>query len=594
MKRFLILVVLSALLFGCNCSSPQTSLPEEFFPEETKDITLELQTKIEKLIEKLKKTKKHTSKLTETEKALVEIGRPAVPYLVNALQWFKELHNYGCPSSVKYLCDAPHVLLKIGPPAIPGLLKGLNSDNADIRRLSARVLGWLKARESVPALIEKLKDNELSVRTDAAEALGLIGDNIATAPLIETLQDRNNLQKNIEFIKAAPRLSLIQGLAMWILDIGWDKPNISICKTTVEVLEKIGDKRAIIPIITSYRNVKHLTADNKLLEDAYIQPKYTTSLALESILKRDPDSVNELLHALADPNNDIEIRELVVETFSEWRSDKPDYFIGHSIELKALKDGDIYRQQNKCLIPSASKKLVAQEMIKQIRYVEQIIRNVKGDDFSHYLLTNYLERIAVVLFYLADESVLPELIDLLKSDDEDIRYCTAIALAYPAAKDVAVPALKTLLSDNNYKVCMKASVVLMYHNDKSGIPVVIKYLKDPDEIVRYWAICTLEEIGDKTTIQPLIQILREDPDENDRADAAEALGKIGGKSVVPVLIEQLRLSKEKEFYKCTEALNEITGADIWARNWSSKEQKKALAKWEEWWQKHKGEFEEKK
>jgi HEAT repeat protein len=115
-------------------------------------------------------------------KALVKIGKPAVPQLLPCLTdedpWVRE--------------RAVWILGKLKDPrAIDGLIAALRDDDSDVRWLAALALGELKDRRAVEPLITALSDAYQNVRKEAAGALGAIGDTRATAGLIPLLKDAN-------------------------------------------------------------------------------------------------------------------------------------------------------------------------------------------------------------------------------------------------------------------------------------------------------------------------------------------------------------------------------------------------------------------
>ena len=67
-------------------------------------------------------------------------------------------------------------LVAMGEDGVPGLIKGCDDANFQVRGLSARVLGYLQARRSVPELIELLSDKSAPVALLAADSLGQIQD----------------------------------------------------------------------------------------------------------------------------------------------------------------------------------------------------------------------------------------------------------------------------------------------------------------------------------------------------------------------------------------------------------------------------------
>lgn len=78
--------------------------------------------------------------------------------------------------SDEFLEDATEALVEVGAPAVPRLLTALNDKDEMVRKQAAIILGRVKAPEAVDALIEKLKDKDWFTRLTAAAALEKIGD----------------------------------------------------------------------------------------------------------------------------------------------------------------------------------------------------------------------------------------------------------------------------------------------------------------------------------------------------------------------------------------------------------------------------------
>ena len=142
--------------------------------------------------------------------ALVKIGTPAVPALIQALRDRSEnvrfaaaeaLGKLGDPQAVPALIQAlgdsdwyvrraaAEALVKIGTPAVPALIRALGDSDSDVRAVAAWALVKI-GTPAVPALIKALGDwwSE-NVRRAAAEALGDLGDPQAVPPLIQALGD---------------------------------------------------------------------------------------------------------------------------------------------------------------------------------------------------------------------------------------------------------------------------------------------------------------------------------------------------------------------------------------------------------------------
>lgn len=109
--------------------------------------------------------------------ALVKIGPPAIPSLIEALK-----HR-------DFQASACWALMRIGEPALSALIKALKEEDSEARGLAAYILGNMREREAVPPLISLLKDTDFGVRRKAIRALGKIGDSRAIPVLLEILSE---------------------------------------------------------------------------------------------------------------------------------------------------------------------------------------------------------------------------------------------------------------------------------------------------------------------------------------------------------------------------------------------------------------------
>ena len=80
-------------------------------------------------------------------------------------------------------------LAKLGPPAVPELIRALRDSNWWVRWVAARALGDIGDARAVGPLIAALKDEDRDVRYGVAAALGKLGDARAVGALIAALKD---------------------------------------------------------------------------------------------------------------------------------------------------------------------------------------------------------------------------------------------------------------------------------------------------------------------------------------------------------------------------------------------------------------------
>jgi len=117
--------------------------------------------------------------------ALLDDASPVDPAVCGDRTWrYRGARDSTTPGE-----QAASVLVAIGAPSQPVLLKALGGPAWAARKNAAWALGALDASEAVPALIEALKDADAGVREQVAWALGAIGDHRAVDGLVGALSD---------------------------------------------------------------------------------------------------------------------------------------------------------------------------------------------------------------------------------------------------------------------------------------------------------------------------------------------------------------------------------------------------------------------
>ncbi|WP_165394723.1 HEAT repeat domain-containing protein [Methanofollis fontis] len=131
---------------------------------------------------------------------------------------------------------------------------------------------------------------------------------------------------------------------------------------------------------------------------------------------------------------------------------------------------------------------------------------------------------------------LPVLIELLASDDVDVRWGAAIALGDIGDRE-AVEALAARLEDTDRYVRTRAALALAAIGGPA-LPALAAVVEGGSAEGRWAAALALGKAGLEEGVPPLSRLLR-DGDTGVRWKAAEALGEIGGLAAVPPLITAL-------------------------------------------------------
>ncbi|MEM4359453.1 MAG: HEAT repeat domain-containing protein, partial [Candidatus Bilamarchaeaceae archaeon] len=176
--------------------------------------------------------------------ALVKIGKPAVPVLIDALKDENE--------DVRY--EAAEALERIGVneeqlKEITRMLK--EGKTWEEREGAAEALGKIGDARAVPVLIDALKDKDRYVRYEAAEALGKIGDARAVPVLIDALKDKDRYVR-YEAAEALGKIGDARAVPV-LIDALKDKDRY-VRYEAAEALGKIGDARAVPVLIDALKD----------------------------------------------------------------------------------------------------------------------------------------------------------------------------------------------------------------------------------------------------------------------------------------------------------------------------------------------------
>lgn len=205
---------------------------------------------------------------SESEKALVKIGKPAVLPLITALQHDKEtvrqnaaraLGEIGDPRAIEPLKRAfksnlkwgrgwaQGVLERFGAPAVPFFIESLESSSPHLRANAAMALGKIGDQRATLSLISALRDENWRVRSNAAFAFEVLKEPAAREPLLLALEDNNVNVRNGAAIALAsiggPRV--LDRLIEHLKNDAAARPDVAIA------LGRLGDRKAVEPLINA-------------------------------------------------------------------------------------------------------------------------------------------------------------------------------------------------------------------------------------------------------------------------------------------------------------------------------------------------------
>jgi len=282
--------------------------------------------------------------------ALAKIGKPAVPTLVMALTdsrndvkkiaaetlgKIKDMESVG--PLIQLLKDddlgirltVERSLKEVGKPAVPLLIEALKNDNNNIRNGAATVLGRIKDTGAIDHLCRLLKSKHRSDRISAVEALEKIASPTSTGHLIEALKDKDRDVRRMS-VRALGVIGDVRALM-----------------SLVNILKKDKDARqyAYKAIGEIFR--KSITKDSKEIADPIVREfitmlgdDYTWSYASSILILMDYPVVDSLIRVLRTGKN-RRIRKRIPQILAEKAKRESEY---HSEVLdllcQSLRDKD--------------------------------------------------------------------------------------------------------------------------------------------------------------------------------------------------------------------------------------------------------------
>jgi HEAT repeat protein len=119
------------------------------------------------------------------------------------------------------------------------------------------------------------------------------------------------------------------------------------------------------------------------------------------------------------------------------------------------------------------------------------------------------------------------LIELLKDEDQGVRWSAASALGRLCDKRALTPLLESL-KDGNHWVRANATAAIGGMGDVSSFDAVLRRLTDREADVRWFAVKALAELGDLQALPKLLEIMKDDEEPWVRSKAYESIYSLLG------------------------------------------------------------------
>ncbi|MBI3016840.1 MAG: HEAT repeat domain-containing protein, partial [Deltaproteobacteria bacterium] len=438
------------------------------------------------LIQKLSNPNSGT--VRQAIQALEQRGRDAKP----ALSRLKDIALNTSDSWIQESATKALGNLKAyAPELVPELIQNLKeSQDPQIRKNSAFILRFLKAKEAVPQLILSFQDVSPEVRTQAAYAIGALGEEAKEAvPYLTPLFSDTD-----EHV----RMACVQSLEQ----MGWAARPI-----VPQMARLLQDKSSEVRLLTavSLSKLKYVAwqaapeLGSALRKDSDTNVRWYAAQALNNMGSAASPALSDLIKALK-KDDSYEVREEAAEALGNLEeAGKP----AISILKKALAKDNSARVRERS----------AKALGRLAHYAKEDVKETLG--------------------YLTHS--------LLKDDDFEVRKTSLDTLGLIAQeffsedseiKNTVSKLQNTLKYDGQLANRMMAAMALgeLRHHSKKAIPDLIQILEDPSSnpSLRWAATRGIMTIGGSASsaIPALKKLLLTDLNEDIRKMAAKALGRM--------------------------------------------------------------------
>jgi hypothetical protein len=218
-------------------------------------------------------------------------------------------------------------------------------------------------------------------------------------------------------------------------------------------------------------------------------------------------------------------------------------------------------------------------------------------DFINYLKTNMDINAACTLAKYGEKEGGPYLLQTLPHYAHDQYEGTICSWAIEGLKDKElIPQIKELLKSDDANLRYNAAFILAFWDDNSGQEILKTALDDKTIKSRLHSAVTLAlgNLGDKTVIPQLVKELQSDVP-SARLTAIDLLGKMDDKSVIPDLINTLKDGLPKVRTKALKTLEQLTQLrlDFYPDD-TDENRSNQIKKLMDWWRDNKSKFVESK
>lgn len=459
---------------------------------------------------------KHDETISHSMSAIIDIGAPAVPVLLQELDPKADLGHQAASA---------RILGIIGNASLVPRLSEVAHDEGRpgaVRAAAIEALGWLGDKTLVALAFDFLRTQDEVLRRSAGLAIGHLRDPTAVAALMDVFrEDRSTwpyVAGALADIATTDAVRALIEINRVMADDGRRFP-------LVRTIGAIGDRAAVAALAGLVRNGNKDAAEAlgeigddsavpALIEALDTDDENLTTECVQTLEKLDArDAVPALLHLNINmyPNREFLIfalgtlggKAMIPTLLDTCRNAGPEERRAALVALEGVAD--------KSLVP---------EMLGILRDREERPDVRAGAVY--------------VLGHIGDKAVARELVEVLKHGDPQYEMHSAARALGDLGFKEAVPALLDALTNNAMYVEDESARALGKIGDKAAIPMLREIRqRNRDNVTVLEALARLGDIDALLELQHRLEFNKRD------SDAAKALGESGDKSAAPLLIKVL-------------------------------------------------------
>jgi HEAT repeat protein len=421
---------------------------------------------------------------------ILEIGKPAIPHLVDALRYPNKIVQTSAAKILSEIADAS---------ISTDILNILKDERGQARVVAIEVLSGLKDFWSLEYIREFLSDSDPNVRTAAARALGNLEDKLSIDLLLSLLTDSSESVR----ITTAEALSNFNETrvcdALWQTGLNDESPNVR--NSAMYALKKIGEM-----LIKPYE--KNLASTNVELRTKALHELSTIGkpvlLPLLDFTRHHNPAVREICIEILGNIGDRSAAQRLIELTND---------LEQSVRLAAIN----------------------------------VLGKIKTETTIRYLIT-CLQSPDHLVITAASEALInhgKEIVNYLPVlfADPDMNKQVIISRLIAKIGDSSiVPFIAQNLKDERMWVRRSACFALGEMKTSIAVNLLLEYgLKDKETLVRIAAVKSLGNLKMSIAIESLLKVMQEDEEELVIIAAIEALANIGDPTVIQYFEHYLHL-----------------------------------------------------